>query len=76
MGGTSRLDTDDLDNLIALDPVVHNGGPASVHGRRTWSEERGYLLPKNLDEPGRTPLLQWGTRWVELRKDGRVTPWT
>lgn len=76
MGGTSRADTDDLDNLIALDPGVHNGGPASVHGRRTWSEQHGYLVPKDVDRPGLTPVLQWGRRWVELTKDGRAIPWT
>lgn len=46
MGGTSREDVDELWNLLALDPQVHNGGPQSVHGRRRWSEQRGYLVPK------------------------------
>lgn len=76
MGGTDRSDRDDLDNLLALDPTVHNGGPYSVHGRRQWSEERGYLVPKHLDRPGLTPVLRWGKQWVELTKDGRAVPWT
>lgn len=46
MGGTSREGVDELWNLLALDPEVHNGGPKSVHGRRQWSQDRGYLVPK------------------------------
>lgn len=76
MGGTDRDDRDDLDNLLALDPAAHNGGPLSVHGRRTWSEERGYLVPKHLSAPGLTPVLRWGRQWVALTKDGRALPWT
>lgn len=46
MGGTSRSDTDTLPNLLALDPIVHNGGPGSVHDRRIASEANGWLVPK------------------------------
>lgn len=71
MGGTSRPDTDSLSNLLALDPNVHNGGPQSVHGRRTWSEERGYLLPKDTDRAISWPVLIHGRRWVFLLSDGQ-----
>lgn len=72
MGGTSRLDVDALWNLLALDPEVHNGGPESVHGRRRWSEDRGYLIPKHEQDPGLWPVLLGGLlperfqRWVFL----------
>jgi hypothetical protein len=72
MGGTSREDVDELWNLLALDPVVHNGGPQSVHGRRSWSEERGYLVPKNVNEVVLWPVYLYGLvparvqRWVLL----------
>lgn len=74
MGGTSRDDVDELWNLLALDPVVHNGGPESVHGRRTWSHHRGYLVPKQTPEHELTqwPVLLGGLlperfqRWVLL----------
>lgn len=72
MGGTSRDDVDALWNLLALHPDVHNGGPQSVHGRRQWSEERGYLVPKGVDEVGLWPVYLYGLvpsrvqRWVLL----------
>lgn len=72
MGGTSREDVDELWNLLALDPEVHNGGPESVHGRRRWSEDRGYLIPKHEEDPGLWPVLLGGLlperfqRWVFL----------
>lgn len=74
MGGTSRPDVHDLDNLLAADPVIHNGGPQSVHGRRRWSEQRGYLVPKGMNAPGLVPVLLNGKRWVHLGKDGRYYP--
>lgn len=74
MGGTYRLDTDTLVNLIALDPDVHNGGPASVHGRPAWSRERGYLLPKDTELAVEWPLLLLGQQWVFLTHDGRRIP--
>lgn len=72
MGGTSREDVDAPWNLLALDPEVHNGGPQSVHGRRRWSEDRGYLIPKATEDPGLWPVLLGGLlperfqRWVIL----------
>jgi hypothetical protein len=52
MGGTSRPDTDTLPNLLALDPIVHNGGPGSVHAdRRGVSGPRGWLVSKLSSEP-------------------------
>lgn len=74
MGGDPRPDRDDLDNLLALDPGVHNGGPGSVHGRRTWAEARGYLVPKHAEHPGSYPVLLRGRRWVLLDKSGRYHP--
>lgn len=71
MGGTDRPDVHDADNLLALNPVVHNGGPQSVHERRAWSEQRGYLIPKHLDHPGMVSVLLFGRRWVFLGKDGQ-----
>lgn len=71
MGGTSRPDVHDVDNLLALSPVIHNGGPQSVHGRRRWSEARGYLIPKHRSDPGMQPVWLFGQRWVLLGKDGQ-----
>lgn len=74
MGGTRRPWRDSLPNLIALDPIVHNGGPASVHGRRPWSEQRGYLIPKlSRVPPAVMPVWLHGVRWVWLTEDGRYT---
>lgn len=71
MGGTRRPDRDALSNLLALDPTVHNGGPMSVHGRRRWSQPRGYLLPKTDRAPAAaTPVWLHGVRWVWLTDDG------
>lgn len=78
MGGTSRPDVDNLSNLLALDPQVHNGGPTSVHGRRRWSQARGYLIPKHVDHPGHWPVwLRRGRNvweWVILGDDGQYYP--
>lgn len=75
MGGTSRPDVHDLSNLLALDPSVHNGGPRSVHGRRPWSEQRGYLIPKLARyPPGIMPVWLGMVRWVHLTDDGRYLP--
>lgn len=74
MGGTGRLDTDTLPNLLALDPVVHNLGPNSVHGRRTWSDAKGYLVPKHVNDAGLVAVWLRQSRWVwllpEKDKDG------
>lgn len=76
MGGTYRSWRDDLSNLLALDPLIHNGGPGSVHARRPWSEQRGYLLPKLLAWPPTVmPVYLHGVRWVFLTSGGDyVTP--
>jgi hypothetical protein len=70
MGGTSRPDRDWLTNLLALDPQVHNGGPASVHGRRTWAEGRGLLVPKNVDVAGTWPYQRYDEAWLLLDDEG------
>lgn len=70
-GGTSRLDTDTLCNLLALDPQVHNGGKASVHGNRPRSEEHGWLLPQSTPIAGEWPVQLSDGRWVYLLADGR-----
>lgn len=72
MGGTYRLDTDTLPNLLALRPDVHNGPPDAVHMRRGWSEEHGYLLPLSVPLAAAWPVLLFGTRWVYLL---RAAPW-
>lgn len=79
MGGTSRSDVDALWNLLALNPNVHNGGPQSVHGRRDWSEKRGYLVPKHVDDDDLRlwPVYLYGLvpthvqRWALLGSDGQ-----
>jgi hypothetical protein len=72
MGGTRRPDTDSLANLLALDPDVHNGGPMSVHGRRAWSEEHGFLVPKATDFAISWPVnLRLTGRWVFLLSNGQ-----
>jgi hypothetical protein len=71
MGGTSRPDRDSLPNLLALDPLVHNGGPRSVHARRQAAQERGLLVPKHVDEVITWPVELWSGRWVLLTEDGR-----
>lgn len=74
MGGTTRPDTDTLPNLLALDPVVHNGGPSSVHGNRVISEQWGWLLPLDRGDPRIWPALVRTDgapgRWVLLTPDG------
>lgn len=71
MGGTSRPWRDAFTNLLALDPIVHNGGPGSVHGRRPWAEMRGYLLPKLIAwPPASMPVWLHGVRWVFLTENG------
>lgn len=70
MGGTSRQDRDAIWNLLALDPVVHNGGPQSVHGRRKWAEDRGFMIPKNVNRIQLWPVKLRGITWVLLRPDG------
>lgn len=74
MGGTYRLDTDTLPNLLALDPDVHNGGPLSVHGRRGWSVDHGYLVPKDAELAAEWPVMLREQRWVFLTADGRYVP--
>jgi len=72
MGGTRRPWRDDVTNLLALDPIAHNGGPGSVHANRPRSEARGYLLPKLLTYPPIVmPIWLHGVRWVFLTGDGR-----
>lgn len=70
MGGTSRPDRDAIWNLLALDPVVHNGGPQSVHGRRKWAEDRGFLIPKDVQRLQLWPVKLHDKTWVLLRPDG------
>lgn len=70
MGGSALADRDSVQNLLALDPAVHNPGPRSVHGNPTWSRPRGYLLRKHRDPLG-APVLLRGQRWVLLGRDGR-----
>lgn len=80
MGGTTRANTDTLPNLLAVAPEVHNsagvnsgrGWPhdLSIHGSRTWSAARGYLVPKHVDDPGGWPVLLWGARWAWLTTGG------
>ncbi len=74
MGGTRRSDRDSLSNLLALTPVIHNGGPQSVHGRRTWAEENGYLVPKHVQVAKLWPVHLRGRRWVMLGDDGQYYP--
>lgn len=74
MGGTSRPDVHDLDNLLALAPFVHNLSPDSVHGNPAWSRPRGYLLRKDTERPGDYPVLLLGRTWVLLGKSGRYHP--
>lgn len=74
MGGTRREDRDWLSNLLALHPVVHNGGPQSVHGRRPWSQQRGYLLPKDTPWASLVPCLILGRYWLMLGDDGQYYP--
>ena len=74
MGGTSKPDRDWLSNLLALDPAIHNGGPRSVHGRRSWAEPRGYLLPKGTPWASLVPCLILGRFWLMLGDDGQYHP--
>lgn len=78
MGGTSRPDTDVLSNLLALNPIVHNGGPGSVHADRPRSELRGWLIPKLSTEPlHMVPALVYasgGWRWCLLAETGELLP--
>jgi hypothetical protein len=69
MGGTYRLDTDTLANLIAVDPIVHNGHRNSIHQAPLWSRPRGYLLHGN-SVPGDEPILYRGQTWLLLNAGG------
>jgi hypothetical protein len=71
MGGTYRADTDTLVNLIAVDPIVHNGHAASIHQAPSWSRPRGYLL-RQTDDPAEYPILRHGRTWVVLTVDGQA----
>ena len=71
MGGTSRAGVHELWNLLALHPDVHNGGPESIHGRRKWSEERGYLLPKHTADH---EVILWPV-WLHGLVPSRVQRW-
>jgi hypothetical protein len=70
MGGTSRLDTDTLPNLLALLPFVHNLSPDSVHGAPAASRAHGYLIGKDENRPDLVPVLLHGRRWVLLGQTG------
>jgi hypothetical protein len=78
MGGTYREDTDTLPNLLALDPIVHNGGPGSVHADRNGvSGPRGWLVSKLSTEPlDLAPVLVALSlnvrQWVLLVGDQRI----
>jgi hypothetical protein len=72
MGGTTRPDRDSLQNLIAVDPAVHNAagpGARSIHGSKTWSQPRGYLLWQT-QGPLLTPMHYREKQWVLLTADG------
>ena len=73
-GGTSRPNVNDLDNLLALDPTIHNGARHSVHQDPGWSRPRGYLVSKTLDNPGMVPVYLLDRYWVLLGKDGVYYP--
>lgn len=78
MGGTSRPDTDTLPNLLALDPIVHNGGPGSVHADRPRSEMFGWLVPKLSTEPlhlrRAMVFTGGGWQWCMLAENGERWP--
>lgn len=75
MGGTTRPDRDAIWNLLALDPTVHNGGPRSVHGRRAWSESRGFLVPKGVGNVQVWPIFWHLKLWVYLTPEGGYRPY-
>lgn len=74
IGGTSRPDRDALSNLLALDPLVHNGHTLTrrtVHGDPEWSRLGGYLLSNHgALPPAAQPVWLHGVRWVWLTDDG------
>lgn len=70
MGGTYREDTDQVGNLLALDPEVHNDAPWSVHQRPSWSRPRGYLLSGSVEIAVEEPVLYRGRAWVVLDDHG------
>lgn len=77
MGGTTREDRDALFNLLALDPQVHNGGPASVHGRGGydgWSMTNGFIVPKHDNRPDLVPVLLHTGQLVQLTAAGGYRP--
>lgn len=74
MGGTTRANRDAIECLLALDPIVHNGGPQSVHGDPLWARARGYLVRKNVDYPEQVPVLIHGHYWMLLGRDGQRYP--
>jgi hypothetical protein len=74
MGGTRRRNVNDLDNLLALTPTIHNGDAHSVHQHPEWSMPRGYLLRNHVDRPGEHPVWLFERCWVLLTKGGAYFP--
>lgn len=73
-GGTSRENRDAIENLLALDPIIHNGAPHSVHQDPLWSRPRGYLVRKHIEDPGQLPVRLLDRYWVLLGADGEYHP--
>lgn len=69
MGGTNRLDTHTLPNVLALTHEAHNLRRPSAHLTPAWSYERGYLVPDH-DVPRLVPVWLFGRRWTLLDERG------
>lgn len=68
-GGTRRLDTHVLSNVLALTHAVHNLATRSVHLDLAWSKPRGYLLGQ-WQIPRLEPVWLLERRWVLLLNSG------
>ncbi len=74
MGGTTRGNRDNIECLLALDPIIHNGAPHSVHQDPQWSRPLGYLVSTYVDDPGQVPVALLERYWVLLGTDGLYHP--
>lgn len=69
MGGTNKVDTHTLPNVMALSHVAHNLGRPSAHLDVAWARECGYLVSQHAD-PRLVPILLHGRIRVTLGLDG------
>jgi 5-methylcytosine-specific restriction protein A len=66
MGGTQLGDTNDVVNLLLLDPSCHE----RIESERSVGYAGGWLVRQE-ETPGDVPVLVCGSRWVLLTADAK-----